>query len=581
MRKLKTTTRTQGNKNVHNQKSLCLLLLGFVLGLVCYHLIHNFHSLPTVFRFDGRGEESQTAQYTYQSTTTTLNGVKSYCEMTNFPNEEVTIGDVCKCVSTLKTDGMPIIDAIWNHDYIQQSLRQAARASLFDCWNWPNAIADVNRTKADFANITDRMIHLLNRHTLSKSIKTRASPLVLERVVQVVLRRLADPANNPPLKIAVFGGSVTSGFNSMRNSMGLRDNAMLNFPKCAWSCKLERLLNQILVGLLPSSSSPMVDKTSHRMQSTDKSTQEVPLDKIVTVTNYAVGGVDSEGGATMLEYNLFNADMRQYDIFVASFGANDIQAPDGFVRDRIFEYMQKFMRLAKAQRPCNDLPLVIQLDDVLGDSLRPTVRHGLRYSQEMIESNNWAGFMSVSYADAVRDVVYDDPADTILHEYGELHPGFNFHTGVAWILTYNFLHGMVDACTAKSLSNHEMVEPRAGYPPPILRDNLLREEATKLWKKKAKEQSQLCAHNKTRSSCAYNWVAAKLGATTKEEVQAAITKVATNIDGWEAIGFPVRKPRRTWIATGLNSTFTIELDDLKTPINRMLVLVRRPFCLCR
>jgi len=71
----------------------------------------------------------------------------------------------------------------------------------------------------------------------------------------------------------------------------------------------------------------------------------------------------------------------------------------------------------------------------------------------------------------------------------------------------------------------------------------------------------------------YNWIAAYLSASTAAAVKAVITKVATNIDGWEAIGFPIKKPRRTWIATGgLNSTFTIQLDDLKAPINRMLIL---------
>ena len=81
---------------------------------------------------------------------------------------------------------------------------------------------------------------------------------------------------------------------------------------------------------------------------TDKSTKEIPFDKVVVVTNYAVGGTDSEDGTTMLEYSLFNADMAQYDIFIAAFGANDIQAPGGFERDRIFESMQRFMRLAKS-----------------------------------------------------------------------------------------------------------------------------------------------------------------------------------------------------------------------------------------
>jgi len=75
----------------------------------------------------------------------------------------------------------------------------------------------------------------------------------------------------------------------------------------------------------------------------------------------------------------------------------------------------------------------------------------------------------------------------------------------------------------------------------------------------------------------YNWVAARHNADTADAVYAAISKVATSIKGWKAIGYPIRKPRRTWIATGLNSTFTIQLDSLKEPINQMMVLYLKSY----
>ena len=466
-------------------------------------------------------------------------------------------------------NGSSLADGVWNHAYIQKQIREAAHSSLFDCWNWEGAIPDLNKTETDFGKITDRMLYLLNHYRLKKSIKTRANPLVLERVFQVILRRLADPIHNPPLKIAVFGGSVTQGVNSMANAMGLRENSKA--PQlCTWACKLERLLNLILVGEL----SKTFGMGHHGQPS--KSGKETPLKKVVVVTNYAVAGTDSAIGSTMLEYNLFGSDLSKHDIFISSFGANDIQKDEGLDRDNVYRYMQTFNRMAKAQRPCSDLPLVIQLDDILGDGVRGMtrgVREGLRYNQEMIETNNWAGFMSVSYADAVRDIVYAEPSDFILHEFGNLHPGFNFHTGVAWVMAYNLLEGIIGSCDAVSLPEHDKKEPRAGFPPPLLRENFHQERAIALWKSKAEEQSRLCREKKAGVYCVYSFVAATHGASTKEKVRAAINKVATNIQGWEATGFPVKKPRRTWAATGLNSTFTIQLDDLTTPINRMLILV--------
>jgi hypothetical protein len=68
-------------------------------------------------------------------------------------------------------------------------------------------------------------------------------------------------------------------------------------------------------------------------------------------------------------------------------------------------------------------------------------------------------------------------------------------------------------------------------------------------------------------------MANRLGASTAEEVRSAIKQVATNIDGWDGVGYPVKKPRRTWQAMHENATFTIQLTNLTNPINRMLVLV--------
>jgi hypothetical protein len=57
------------------------------------------------------------------------------------------------------------------------------------------------------------MLNLLQSR-LPKSIKTRPHPFVMERVIEIIIKRITDPMKHPPLQIAVFGGSVTEGFNS-------------------------------------------------------------------------------------------------------------------------------------------------------------------------------------------------------------------------------------------------------------------------------------------------------------------------------------------------------------------------------
>jgi len=53
----------------------------------------------------------------------------------------------------------------------------------------------------------------------------------------------------------------------------------------------------------------------------------------------------------------------------------------------------------------------------------------------------------------------------------------------------------------------------------------------------------------------------------------SVAKVATSVEGWEAIGFPKKRPRRTWQASGANATFVIQLDPLEEPTNRLMILV--------
>ena len=76
------------------------------------------------------------------------------------------------------------------------------------------------------------------------------------------------------------------------------------------------------------------------------------------------------------------------------------------------------------------------------------------------------------------------------------------------------------------------------------------------------------------TTCVYKWVASKHAADTAAKVQKAVESRATTIEGWKAIGFPVRHPLRTFQAQQSNATFAIQIDNLESPVNSMMVLVR-------
>lgn len=477
-------------------------------------------------------------------------------EVQSFPT--TTVDSMCNTIWE-RSRGLPQNPntQIWNSNICREGIRRASFQSLNDCWSWDGAVTDIHSMA--YSNLMENITDILTSR-LPRSVKVRPHPFVMERMLEVIMQRIQNPKQNPPLRIAVFGGSVTEGFRSRSNGINLPENQK-GFQACAWSNKLERILNQVLPVLF----------SEYKLSESD--VQSYPL---VEVKNYAVSGTDSSIGATILEYNLLGTNLAITDVVISAFGANDLQQPVGLERDLVFSNMQRFHKLVKAQRPCSDLPLLIQISDVLEESLTmgsTSIRDRLRYSSEMLETTNWAGIMALSYPDAIRDVIYRDTSDTTLIEYGELHPGMTFHTGIALMIAYGLLDGSLQACDASSLVDHSKPEPRVGISYPIL-NVLPAQNVPVLWNNETRVQEQNCLDNRTAGVlCEYQYIAHLLGASNADQVKKAVESVATNIDGWEAIGFPVKKPRRTWQAMHNNATFTIQLETLKIPINRLLVLV--------
>jgi hypothetical protein len=97
------------------------------------------------------------------------------------------------------------------------------------------------------------------------------------------------------------------------------------------------------------------------------------------------------------------------------------------------------------QRPCSDLPLVIVVEDNMMETLGEVrdkdmdVRDTFKFSRDMAETANWAGVMSVSYADAIRTFVYKDTSSHLMTHISQTHPGHSFHTGIAWTMAWNLL----------------------------------------------------------------------------------------------------------------------------------------------
>ncbi|CAB9503794.1 expressed unknown protein [Seminavis robusta] len=456
---------------------------------------------------------------------------------------------------------------------LQQPIRSAAFDALESCWSKdaPQVDKSNNHTQAAFHQLTKRMFSELTSYRLKQSVKLPANPLVMEKVQQVIQNRMDDPQKNPPLRIAVFGGSVTTGFEANVNDVGLPFGSRETIKGCDWTHKLQLLLNKMLPALLPGGGS---------------------ANDIVQVQNFAISGSDSVIGSTLFEFDLWRGKSaaaqelqgKDFDIFISAYSANDGKAP-AEERERVYESMQTFLRLTMDQRPCSDLPLVIQLEDVPLES-QPhieTVKESLWFPRHMGETAAWTGgsVMAVSYTDAIRDYVLSHPRDdTTFYQWGALHPGLSFHTGISWVLAYNLLSGLLDGCDAKTMPHHADPEPRVGFVKPLLTEQLKGGDIHHQWNETSRQKKEVCQGGNTdamTTTCVYKWVAAQQSARSKEEVHKAVSSVATNIEGWEAYGNPVRKPRRTWRALQENATFTIQLDNIESDVNQLVLLYLRSY----
>lgn len=509
--------------------SRCISLFAFTSVLVILELL------------SGAGLQSM---FSYHESAVTMSGTRnSNCGI----NNDTTPDRICQCMSQWVSDAAPHGSGIFASDIwriYEPMLRQSALESTETCW-WPEMYNKLDLNVFD--NFTSDLYRTLNMYRMQRSLKTPANPAVMRQILEVILQRLIDPVNNPPLKIAVFGGSVTQGCWALTNMYGLDYGGMKCETSCTWTLKLEQLLNNALGK------------------------------DVVLVKNYATGGADSDIGSTLLEYNLWPGKDKgeEFDIIISAFSSNDGQPPPQTV-DFLYESWQKFVRLAMDQRPCSDLPLVIQLEDNMLDTLRDDVVHSnLRYSRDMAQTAAWAGIMSISYADAIRDLVYANTSSQLVTEYRQLHPGQGFHTGVAWVMAWNLLNALIGSCDAK----FDKTERSQRVPLPVLTTNLRSSEIESIWKDSSRERTRLCSHGKqtTGVSCVYKWVASTLSASTRQEIDMAMQPVLNANSGWRADGFPVRKPRRTWLGEGLNSSFTIQLDDIDTPVDRMLVLYLKSY----
>ncbi|KAG7372004.1 hypothetical protein IV203_018147 [Nitzschia inconspicua] len=447
------------------------------------------------------------------------------------------------CQSSL-SNPTPSAMALWNQHLLK--IFEATRVPTDRKWQ--------------FHDFTAQLLQIITPR-LPRSVKTtphdwrpveQALTVVWERYQYLQLsaaerRKVSNPPR--PLKILIMGGSLLVGTNCRMLMKELNFQFRLPKRECTWSNRLGEFLNALV----------------------DQSNEAEPL---VQVTKVAMGGTNTATGSIIWQYDLIPPESRNPDIVLNAYSTNDMhiltileaQSSNTTLRERTFDMMQAFVRQILQTRHCPDHsqyggtddvepipPLLLHMDDYLGNEQRK-IWETTELSQGVQVLANYYGFVSMSYADVVRDLVYGDTYETWFSSEWwkktknvetferEIHPGMGMHIASTWVTAYNLLELVSSFCSLpnpyhpKNIGEYEAglwglpelrrteKEPKGKPQPqpkclqPVLTKDLLLEDVTALWKKDAEKVGPpiSCssmgtlsddASSKTlRIKCPFSWV---------------------------------------------------------------------------
>ncbi len=243
---------------------------------------------------------------------------------------------------------------------------------------------------------------------------------IIKNVMEIVERRIQDPKKNPPLQIAVFGGSVTIGRGCLGKKKG-------NGGLCAWPKRLELLINQF-VGM-----------------------------ELVKIHNLGVGGTDSSVGTKIVKYWMYPDELMKFgpDVIINGGSTNDalpsylLTPEDDYViatADVVRNRLQPFIRTALQTKRCSTQPLVIHVDDYLGPQQKQLLGE-LQYISVMSQLARWYDTVAISYGELVRDVVYQNTDDPTFFNKKDVHYGRWAHQTIAWAVGFTTMNLVQNYCS--------------------------------------------------------------------------------------------------------------------------------------
>jgi len=437
----------------------------------------------------------------------------------------------------------------------------------------PNFVHE-NWTKSLLASLTPSM--------LQQGLRTRPSLQALERVLKLIRRRILNPNVSPPLKIAVVGGSVTQGGGCNTPPVQMEGYEPMKYATdCAWPKRLEHLVNTLFGS------------------------------DIIKVHNLAVGGTNLELATPLIKYWLYPDELLPDgpDVIISSYSTNEqhtypyridttnTTAFAALKRKRV----NAFISAVHDARPCDDPPFLMFLDDYLGNQ-QDRILGEMTYNKIVTELAEWYGdVMHVSYADAVRRVVYANTEETIftpawpIEERGEFegqhrvepHFGMAGHVTIAWTLVFAIAQVIAAHCENKhfveemirmkreTMIPSQVTELMNTVPPPKLTTDLMLSNVTEAWNEAARQRREThdltCSDNTYgKAPCSFAFIAGPAGTVRNGgQLTNYLKMFGVQAYGWEPV---VDLAAGGWskklglVASKSNATMTLKLENIEKEI---------------
>ena len=254
-------------------------------------------------------------------------------------------------------------------------------------------------------------------------------------VPEEVMKRINTNAKLPrKLNVLVMGGSVTMGvvchINPVTSATGKYSRR-----NCAWPGRLGHFFSQLFLGY-----------------------------ELIDFHTLALGGTNTESGITMWDYSLLPGDVPYPDIVINAYATNDMHynsvqdaiAKNISLQTSVLQLSQEFIRQVLTPKAgCRHAPpLLIYLDDYLGNE-QNEIMTTLLSPQVINLMSGYYGIASMSYGDAVRDIVYGDTKEWWFSShwyekgtYGRaVHPHMGMHISMIWVVAFNLMNLMTTYCS--------------------------------------------------------------------------------------------------------------------------------------